>query len=85
MKKYKCHKTVEAAKIMEIRLRGAEPGLWHTVLEFGAPGLEYEIVTDEWTNKHNPATGGYFVRYEDGYTSYSPGPVFEAGYTPEDE
>lgn len=28
------------------------------------------------------AVGGYYVVYDDGYTSWSPGEVFEAGYTP---
>jgi hypothetical protein len=31
--------------------------------------------------KHNPQPGGYYVVYEDGYTSFSPAKAFEDGYT----
>lgn len=42
-------------------------------------------VTPEWVSKHAPAVGGYFVMYQDGYTSYSPAAAFEAGYTRVDD
>lgn len=81
MKQYKSHKVVEAAKIIEIRRKGVQPLLDRNVLEFGAPGLEFEHVTDGWLERHAPTIGGYFVRYEDGYTSFSPADAFEKGYT----
>lgn len=78
MKRYKCHKVVEAAKIV-----GAEP-----LQETGATVLTFEdgsahTVAPAWVLKHLPEPGGYFVRYEDGYTSFSPGAAFEAGYAEE--
>lgn len=39
------------------------------------------VVSDEWVSKHNPEAGGYYVQYDDGYTSYSPAKAFEEGYT----
>ena len=32
--------------------------------------------------KSAPGVGGYFVRYEDGYESFSPAAAFEGGHTP---
>lgn len=81
MLKFKCHKVVEAAKIVEIRRKGIEPLLDRNMLEFGRPSLEFEAVTDQWLEHHAPTIGGYFIRYEDGYTSFSPAEAFEKGYT----
>lgn len=69
---YKCHKTVQASRILQVR-RDA----WELVLE--AP-IVY-VVGPEWLAKHKPEPGGYFVRYADGYESYSPPEAFEGGYT----
>lgn len=79
---YKCHKVVRAAKIEWI---DARPG---TVEEHGTPlmSLVYGTsgkmcgISAEFIQKHNPEKGGYMVVYEDGYLSYSPADVFEAGY-----
>lgn len=65
--------------------------------EHGNPGYDlvpedprYAPITVEafWVVKHDPKPGGYYVVYDgDGqlqtnaYRSWSPGPVFEAGYT----
>lgn len=38
-------------------------------------------VGEEYVRKHNPNVGGYYVRYEDGYESFSPAAAFEAGYS----
>lgn len=80
---WKCHKVVEASKV-ELIEQGTEPdpirfpnGSWLLSLE-GVPGCIE--VAHEWVQKHNPQVGGYFVRYADGYTSYSPAPAFEDGY-----
>lgn len=84
MKKYKCHKIVEAMKIK-----------WITVWSDGSATLfghdksdtllggdnEEQNVGAPWVVKHEPQYSGYFVRYEDGYSSYSPAEAFEAGYT----
>lgn len=39
-------------------------------------------VNGDYMAKHNPVEGGYFVIYEDGYSSFSPAKAFEEGYTP---
>lgn len=74
MKKYQSHKKVEAAKIEAIGIpSGADVAIF---LEDGSTVLVPAI----WLRKNEPEVGGYFVRYQDGYTSYSPRQVFEAGY-----
>ncbi len=94
---YQCHKKVWALKIVHIeritagyllhvddRTETTEQGLqralaaatgdtrtfWHPI-----------SVSEEWVSKHSPQTGGYYVRYEDGYESFSPAKAFEDGYT----
>jgi hypothetical protein len=43
---------------------------------------EYTVVVgDDYYTKHEPHIGGYFVRYDNGYQSFSPADVFEDGYT----
>lgn len=34
-----------------------------------------------YLRRHDPQVGGYYVRYPDGYESWSPAEVFESGYT----
>ena len=75
---YKCHKIVQAAKITEIENHESN-GFGSRTMIFGEIGMQF--LTDAWKEKHNPEVGGYFVIYEDGYTSYSPAEAFEAGYT----
>jgi hypothetical protein len=70
LQKYKCHKEVEAAEILRISLGG----------ELGFKD-GFKLMSREWLDKHNPAVGGYYVVYTDGYESYSPKKVFEEGYT----
>jgi len=70
--KYRSHKIVRAAKITEI-------GRSRTLF-FGEIGGS-EFLTDEWMKRFKPEVGGYYVVYEDGYTSYSPAKAFEEGYT----
>jgi hypothetical protein len=38
-------------------------------------------VNAEYLQKHKPRVGGYYVRYADGYESFSPAQAFEEGYT----
>lgn len=70
LRAYQCHKKVLAAKITEILPHGL--GFEHGEIE----------VPEGWLQRFNPAIGGYFVQYEDGYSSYSPAKAFEEGYTP---
>jgi len=72
MKKYRCHKVVSAAKITNID---------NEISSLTLEGTHGWIMDRLWFAKHQPEVGGYFVRYEDGYRSYSPAEAFEAGYT----
>ena len=76
MQKYTCHKTVEAFKITHIERHDRT----HTII-FGDETGDQALVYIDWMLKHNPQIGGYFVRYSDGYESYSPAKPFESGYT----
>lgn len=82
--RYRCHKVVQAAKIAWIECgRRDRTGPGATLL-FGAsigPDCVSSIsVSETYMGKHNPQPGGYYVRYEDGYESYSPAEAFESGY-----
>ena len=71
---YKCHKVVRAGRIHSCigGVLSVQVGNAKAVVEFD--------VGREWVKKHQPERDGYFVVYEDGYQSYSPANVFEAGY-----
>lgn len=71
--RYRCHKEVQAAKITRVEALHVP----HLVLDVGRDPVG---VDPSWLEKHKPEVGGYYVRYEDGYTSYSPAEVFEKGY-----
>jgi hypothetical protein len=74
--KYKSHKTVQACRIADIQkdLNGS------AIVTPADEGCNPFSVTKEYMAKHDPQIGGYYVRYEDGYASYSPAEPFEAGY-----
>lgn len=73
MKKFKCHKVVEAVQLDVVGpLSGA-----HVEVEAGGETFYLE---QEWVRRHKPEAGGYLVRYADGYMSFSPKEVFEDGY-----
>jgi hypothetical protein len=74
--RYRCYKIVRAGKIVAIELEG-DLG---TMAPFYACELEGGLRVS-LSDKHHPQIGGYVVRYEDGYTSYSPAKAFEEGYT----
>lgn len=78
---YLCHKTVQAMRIERIE-SGTEEGQNDWVL-FGkdADGDVAIHAPHAWRVRFKPEVGGYVVRYEDGYVSYSPAKAFEAGYT----
>lgn len=78
MPHWKCHKEVYAAKITDISPQDAN---METTLVFGDIGGRTQV-TAEWQSKHKPEVGGYYVLYDDLYTSYSPAKAFEDGYTP---
>lgn len=77
MPRYRCHKIVHALKIEGIHyLRDGQLVLLPEDKRF-AP---FEV-SDAFRRKHSPAAPGYYVVYEDGYTSWSPVEAFENGYT----
>lgn len=90
MKTYKSHKTVQAAKILHVTISDFASG---AILTLQGDQTEVrESVTLAWLDKNCPTyegmgagreglVGGYFVRYPDGYTSWSPAQAFEEGYT----
>ena len=78
MPRYKCHKEVWALKIAAIETR--EDG--SATLAFEDPGYAPTIVKDfSLKFKGNEDDLGYYVVYNDGYTSWSPTKAFEEGYT----
>lgn len=79
MPRYVCHKTVHALKV------GAE---WEDdilILYPEDPRYARIIMPEKWGIEKKVTERGYFVVYEDGYTSWSPAETFEKGYTPESE
>lgn len=90
-----CHKVVQAVKITSIHrfepteaddLVSAED-LQRWLDKSGGARLDHDeacpavFVSYAYLLKHSPVVGGYFVRYEDGYESFSPAAAFEGGYT----
>lgn len=74
--RYQSHKVVQAAKITGIDREGFRLLLDDTQVE------AWVVVGEYWLDRHNPEVGGYFVMYDDGYSSYSPADAFEKGHTP---
>jgi hypothetical protein len=70
MKRYQCHKQVDAAKITAIN---------DGVLTFEDGSTR--AVGDRWLQAKAAHVGGYYVAYADGYDSFSPAKAFEEGYT----
>lgn len=77
MRTYRSHKLVQAAPIY-----GADPKALSifTATSDGLPSEEFRLPAGFFA-RGTPAPGDYLVRYEpDGYLSWSPKAVFEAGY-----
>lgn len=76
MPQYQCHKRVWALKIKDVRHRpdGA-------ILYIEDPDYVSIKVDQVYIDRNHPQAGGYYVVYEDGYKSFSPGQAFESGYT----
>jgi hypothetical protein len=81
MPKYQCHKKVHAVKIIGVLNSPpdvvTDGGSWDLEIDGGG----FVRVPHSWFLKHNPRSGGYYVVYDDGYSSFSPAEAFEAGYT----
>jgi len=78
MKRYRCHKIVDGMEIKEIV--DPKTDMSEHYLLRGVDGEEVKV-TAEWAWQHGIKPGGYFVRYKDGYESFSPKEAFEDGYT----
>lgn len=79
MRKYKCHKIVEAGQLVFIGDPDEKGGREVTVTGEGPCYLAAGFFA-----RGVPELGDYLVRYEpDGYMSWSPQKVFQAGYTAE--
>lgn len=74
---YQCHKQVRAAKIIDIESHESNGVGSHTMI---LTTQDKVFLTDVWKARFNPEVGGYYVMYEDEYTSYSPAQAFEEGY-----
>jgi hypothetical protein len=75
--RYKSHKIVEAVKIDSLEFGG-----------YGSAVIQHadgqHKTHDRYREKYHGEEGGdlgYYVRYEDGYESWSPSKAFEEGYT----
>lgn len=77
MPKYRCHKVVWALKIKAI-IHHSEGAARLYFVDNVYSRLDQ---SQSWIKKFRPEGGGYYVVYEDGYTSYSPAKAFEEGYT----
>ena len=76
--RYICHKVVQACKIARI-----EAQVSPVILYPEDASLSPIEVSQQWcSEKHVDQRSGYYVVYEDGYTSWSPVEAFEKGYTP---
>lgn len=80
MPRYKCHKEVHALKIAEITIIEGGGGSAMLIPVDVATYAPFEV-DKAYMKKHDPQPGSYYVVYEDGYKSFSPAEVFEAGYT----
>jgi len=84
---YRSHKVVRAARITGIETAPAvvdkpeEKRLILGDLLADKDMTAYVLVTTEWVEQRKAEAGGWFVVYEDGYTSYSPDKAFTEGYT----
>lgn len=86
LKQYQCHKTVEAGQIRRIEKKESDAGALEAVIliieNHNLLEPEHSVsVTVRYYEKHQPQAGGYYVKYEDGYESYSPAAAFESGYS----
>lgn len=73
--KWKCHKIVQAGRIIDMGDALA------SVL--GIDGVEHLVMAPNVFARGKPSIGDYIVIYDDGYMSWSPAKAFAEGYTRE--
>ena len=81
MPKYRSHKEVWALKIKAIDIDHNAGDNAGAIIIPEDEGYGPFYVPSTYVAKHDPKVGGYYVRYEDGYDSWSPAEAFENGYT----
>ena len=87
MPQYQCHKRVWALKIKdvalhpEIRMSGIVQHKAYVVITFVNGNFSPLNWDATFPGVSEPKPGWYYVVYEDGYRSFSPGESFETGYT----
>lgn len=69
--RWKCHKEVDGFQIDRI--------VGNSLIS--ADAAVYVTVDEAYMKKHEPKVGGYYVKYLDGYESFSPAQPFESGYS----
>lgn len=79
MPRYKSHKEVYALKIGNDPIEVLPDG--SVVLPIADGGFAPVTVKAEVVSRYMPMAGDYYVVYDDGYQSISPGKAFEDGYT----
>ncbi len=80
--RYQSHKVVQAARVTGVS-EGHMPDVlfvWHLAGGFRVE-VDEDLARRVPTGTRSPISG-WFVLYEDGYRSWSPGEAFEAGYKP---
>ena len=75
--KFQSHKVVEAFKINDIS-KYPDGSALLVPLDTALTPIRVPLA---YVTKHEPQVGGYYVRYPDGYESWSPAEAFESGYT----
>ena len=85
LSQYKCHKTVEAMQVVKMeRVDFEDEPNKDSVLRLFGADIEGNVlsvdVSMDFYKKHLPKIEGYYVKYEDGYESFSPKIAFEEGY-----
>ena len=81
MPEYHCRKRTFALKIDLIEYTHHEDDTLTATITPAEEGYVPFVVDESYLNKHKPEAGGYYVVYsQDGYKSFSPADVFEAGY-----
>ena len=76
---YQCHKKVHALKIGDIEIFDGQTA----VIKPANPEYAEFRTVPGWAARYKGARSdpGYYVVYEDGYTSWSPTQAFERGYS----
>jgi hypothetical protein len=80
---YQCHKKVRAAKVIKEISDFERMNSQETEVIWELDNGQMVMVTSDLKFRGGPnPVGGYYVFYEDGFQSWSPAKVFEAGYLP---